>query len=123
MFAPVFDTLAASNSVTLLVGGAIMPRIYSFGEVVGQPVDTPYVVWQTVGGGPENLLADVADKDAVSVQLDVYAGTATECRNLAKAVRDALEPVCYMVSGPRENREADTRLFRVSMDFDWIINH
>jgi len=123
MFAPVFDKMTASTDVTDKVGGVTNPRIYSFGEVVGQPVDRPYIVFQNVSGSPYNKLHDTPDKDSATVQIDVYATEANECRQLAMAARDALEGDCYMVSGPRENKEQDTKLFRISMDFDWIINH
>ena len=122
MFAPVFDKLKASADVTGHVG-ATKPRIYSFGEVVGQPTDKPYIVFQNVSGSPYNKLHDTPDKDSSAVQIDAYATDATTCRQLAMAARDALESYCYMVSGPRENKEQDTKLFRVSMDFAWITNH
>ena len=121
MFAPIFDTLESNAAVAAALGSPL--RAFSFGEVVGQPTTTPYLVWQNISGTPYNYLGQLPDKDDVSLQVDVYDATAAGARQTARVARDALEGVCYMVSGPREIKDTDTKLFRVSMDFDWIIDH
>jgi len=121
MFAPIFDTLESNAAAVAALGSPL--RAFSFGEVVGQPTATPYLVWQNLSGVPYNYLGQLPDKDDVSLQVDVYDATAAGARQTARVARDALEGVCYMVSGPREIKDTDTKLFRVSMDFDWIIDH
>lgn len=121
MFAPIFDTLQDNTAAVAALGSPL--RAFSFGEVVGQPTSVPYLVWQNISGVPYNYLGQLPDKDDVSLQVDVYDDTATGARQTARVARDALEGVCYMVSGPREIKDTDTKLFRVSMDFDWIIDH
>ena len=62
-------------------------------------VTLPYAVWQTVGGYPENYLAEVPDVDQFMVQVDVYAATATSARSTAEAIRDAIEPTLISPHG------------------------
>jgi hypothetical protein len=118
---PIFDLVLASPAADMLGGSEL--RVFSFGEVEGQQIDAPYVVWQAVAGSPENTLADLPDKDSRTTQIDVYAKTRAQARAVATAVRDAMEGDGYMVNGPRDDRDPDTRLFFVSFDFDWIIPH
>jgi hypothetical protein len=115
MFPPVFATAAASPAVQA-VFGSNPTRVYPFGEAP-QGVTAPYATFQTVSGSPENYLAQRPDSDEFRVQLDVYAATPTAARNAAKALRDALEPLGYVVSWNGEFRDADTNLYRYS--FDW----
>jgi hypothetical protein len=115
MFPPVFATAAADAAVKVALGSN-PTRLYPFGEAP-QGVTAPYATFQTVSGSPENYLAQRPDSDEFRVQLDVYAATPTAARNAAKALRDALEPLGYVVSWNGEFRDADTNLYRYS--FDW----
>lgn len=121
MFAPVYETLNASANAQLKFGNPL--RAFSFGEVEGQTIDSPYLIWQEVAGTPENTLACLPDKDQQTTQIDVYATTRTAAKEAAIIARDAFESVAYMTSGPRVSRDPDTNLFRVSFDIDWIIDH
>src|SRR5690625_277380 len=117
MFPPVFDILQADAAVTAIIGNP--PRAFDFGEVVGQDVTRPYVVYQSISGDPYNTLFCPPDTDIISIQVDVYATDKAGAKNLSIAVRKALEASSYMISGPRVQHEEETRLFRVSMDFDF----
>lgn len=119
MFPPVFQTCAASAAVTALIGTTPV-RLYPFGEAP-QGVIYPYAVWQLVSGSPENYLGDRPDADSFTVQIDVYADTATSARNVAKALRDAIEPVAYVTSWRGESRDPDTKKYRFSFDVAWIV--
>lgn len=123
MFPPLFEALDGSAAVRILFGPNPL-RVYAFGEAPANAV-TPYVVWQTITGSPENYLAGVPDTDGFTTQVDVYgAGSGnkpiTAVRTAAKAVRDAIEPVAYIVAWRGESREPDTNLFRISFDVDWL---
>ena len=120
MFAPIYETLAMDPVVVALLGDPL--RVFSFGETEG-PADQPYVVHQEVSGQPENFLGDIADLDNHSIQIDVYSPDRTLSKQVAKAVRDALEKVAYTVSGAATSREPDTRLFRVSFDVSLFVQH
>lgn len=98
---------------------ALGNRIAPFGEIEQESV-LPYLVWQTVVGTPENYLDDLPDVDKTRVQLDVWAATGAQAEAVAQSVRDALEPVGYMISYGNTTRDPDTRAFRFGQDFDFI---
>jgi hypothetical protein len=122
---PLFATLFASSAVKAIFGSSPL-RIYAFGDAPAKGATgyaVPYAVFQTVFGSPENYLGNVPDLDAWRVQVDVYAtdtgagGNAlTNARNGAKAIRDALEPVAYVVSFNLEGKDEATQLHRYSFD-------
>lgn len=119
MFPPIFEVCAASAEVTGLLG-TDATRLYPFGYVE-DPEALPYAVWQTIGGLPENYLGDTPDIDSWSLQIDVYAGSATDARNVAKALRDAIEPTAYITRWGGESRDPETKHRRLSFDVDWIV--
>ncbi len=118
MYAPLFATAAASPDVVALLGSSPI-RIYPFGEAPDK-VARPYVVWQTVGGAPENFLDRRPDIDRFSTQIDVYAETATAARAVAKAMINAIEPVAYVTGYNGETRDTETKDYRYSFDVDWL---
>ena len=119
MYPPIFEVCAASAAVTALIGTPVT-RLYPFGEAP-QGVALPYTVWQTISGLPENYLGQAPDVDSWSLQIDVYADTATSARNVAKALRDAIEPVAYVTRWGGESRDPATNHYQVSFDVDWIV--
>ncbi len=120
MIPPIFETCMASSEVVDLLGESPM-RLYQFGQAP-QGVARPYAVWQTIGGLPENYISGVPDIDQYSLQVDVYATTAADAREVARALRDAIEPVAHIVGWRGEDREPETQLFRVSFDVDWFVH-
>jgi hypothetical protein len=119
MFPPIFDTCAATAGVTALLGSNPV-RLFLFGEAQ-QGVQLPYAVWQTVGGFPENYLGTNPDADSFSIQIDVYASSASSARATAKAIRDAIQGSANVVSWNGESRDPDTRHYRYSLTVDWIV--
>ncbi|HBO3174931.1 DUF3168 domain-containing protein [Pseudomonas aeruginosa] len=119
MFPPIFEVCAASGAVTALIGTNPV-RMYPFGQAP-QGVVYPYAVWQLVTGIPENYLGDLPDADSYTVQIDVYADTGAAARNVAKALRDAIEPVAYVTSWRGESIDPETKRYRYSFDVDWIV--
>ena len=59
--------------------------------------------------------------DSYSIQVDVYAATATLARNAAGAIRDAVEPVAHVTSWGGESRDPDTNNYRVNFTIDWWV--
>ena len=120
MYPPIFQEVAGHAPATALIGTNPV-RFYPFGEA---PQDTPrpYAVWQIVTGFPENYLGQVPDVDSYTVQIDVYAATATSARNVAKAIRDAIEPVSHIMAWRGESRDPNTKDYRLSFDSDWFVN-
>lgn len=117
MFPPVFVTLKASQEVKNIVG-TNRPRIYRHG-VAPQDTARPYITWSVLSGVPENNLSDLPPVDHVAVQIDCWHQTDAGIEALAMAVRDAVEPVAHMTSTAIDLRETETKLYRISIQFDW----
>jgi len=117
MFPPVFDILTAAPDVTTLV----QTRVYGSGQAV-QDTSKPYVVWSVPAGAPENTLSELPTVDRQVVQVDCYSKEEKQVKQLAIAVRNALEPHCHMTQHLANEREFDTKLFRVALQFDYFLN-
>lgn len=103
---PVYAALNVP-AVNALVGS----RIYQ--TLAPQNTPRPYVVWQIVGGGPVNNLSEDPDMDDARVRIwsytDETAGSAA-ARNLALAVRAALEAETHVIFGPADDFDEPTRM-------------
>jgi len=121
MIPPIFPIASSSTAVTALIGSPPNMRMYSFGEAL-QTTTKPYVVWQTVGGGPENYLGDLPNADSYTVQVDVYGDTSVSVVNVARALRDALEPVSYITAWGNTARDLETRYYRYSFTVDFLVD-
>lgn len=119
MIPPIFSVCAASTPVTALLG-ATPTRLFLFGEA-SQNVTKPYAVWQTVGGSPENYLGTLPDIDNVILQIDVYAVSADSARQVAQALRDAVEPYAHVTSYGGDGRDETTNNYRWSLTVDWFV--
>lgn len=99
-------------------------RIYLFGKAP-QNSPLPYVVWQMAYGSPENYLDKVPDVDSMGTQFDVYASPsqgAIVARQVAQAIRDAIEPHAHIVSWRGDSTDPQTNNCRFSFDADWWVN-
>lgn len=122
MTPPIFTVCAADTALaTLLADGTGGIRLYPFGEAP-QPEVEPYAVWQVIDGSPENYLSNLPDVDAYTLQVDVYAATVSAAREVAAAIRDAIESVAYVVRYNGEWREPETRSYRCSFSVDWLVD-
>lgn len=122
MNAPIYLVAKRSVQVLLLLGDP-EPRLYPWGwnDDGKHPVVYPYAVFQVANGSPENFLAGRPDTDSVTLQVDVYAGTAASARAVQQALRDAIELDCYITSWRGESRDPETKSYRVGFDCDWIV--
>lgn len=128
MFPPIFTTLQASAQVRAIFGPR--PRVFRHGEAPQLPPPKaggnvpevkPYATWLLVSGVPENNLSSTPSHDRQGVQIDVWARGDAECVTAAQAVRDQMETVTHMTALRGLTRDVDTRLYRISMDFDfWL---
>jgi len=119
IYPPIFEVCAASPAVRTALGSSPV-RLFLFGEAP-QNAASPYAVWQTIGGAPDNYLGNVPDVDRLSLQIDVYGNSANDVRNAVKSLRDAIEPVAYVTGWRGEARDTDTKKFRSSFDVDWML--
>ncbi len=126
MFPPIFTTLQDSATVRSIFGAR--PRVYRHGEAPQLPPPKaggnvpevkPYATWLIISSVPENQLSGLPGHDRVGLQLDVYARGDAECVTAAQAIRDRLETDCHMTALRGLARDGDTRLYRISMDFDY----
>jgi len=119
MLPPVYRLLHENAAVRALLGDS-PTRVFGAGTA---PQDTtkPYVVWTLITGVPENSLSDLPTHDRMPVQLDCWAVKEADVRVLATAVRDALEPHAHMTGVLLSEREAETKLYRLALQFDfWV---
>ncbi|WP_459061855.1 tail completion protein gp17 [Stenotrophomonas sp. PSU-St15] len=119
MIPPIFPLCIASTAVRLAFGDA-PTRVYPFG-LIEKPPALPYAVWQTVGGSPENYLAQRPDVDALTTQVDVYAKDEASLVEGATALRDAFEPRGYITRWGSQVLDPETKLLRLSFDVDWLV--
>jgi hypothetical protein len=118
MLPNIFTTLQASAAVRALLGAR--PRIFRMGEAP-QDSEKPYATWLLISGVPELTLSETPAIDRDSIQLDVWSRTETECEEIAIAIRDRMEQVTHMTAFRVHAREAETRLYRIGMDFDYFL--
>ncbi len=90
-------------------------RLYPCGEAP-QGVVSPYATWVVISGSPGNYLGDRPDVDGYTVQIDVWGDTDASVTDVARALRDALEPAAYVVSWRGTGRDKETKRYRFSFD-------
>lgn len=121
MTPPIFSVIDIPSVRALLRGPDGVTRFYLFGQAPQNPI-YPYAVWRLVGGQPDNFLGEIPDTDNYSVQIDIYSKDtqgANPARSVAKALRDALEPVSYITRWGGESRDPETKSYTVTFDVDF----
>ena len=116
---PVFRFLNVP-SVTAFVG-ANPVRIYRHGSA---PQDTPrpYITWFSVAGQPYDQISGAPCGDFDSVQIDCWSMDDIQVESMATAVRDALDSGGIANRLIVDNRETDTKLYRIGIAADFIRN-
>lgn len=109
---PIFALLDADSTVQSVLAG----RIYPSGDAP-QGTPAPYATWSVVSSVPQSLLAEAPPADQYRVQVDCWGATRASAHAAATAVRDALEPHGYLLNINLDERDPDTREYRLSMDF------
>lgn len=115
MLPEVFPMLAGDGEVVSMIGSAPV-RAYEFG-FAPQTVAVPYVTWFLSSGRPDNCLDGVAPVDEDTVQVDCWARSRAEAKQLAQAVREAIEPEQYLTSVSGVSVDPDTKRFRITLTF------
>lgn len=115
---PAFEIASQDPGVLALLGTGPV-RFWTFGKAP-QNETRPYAVFQTVYGTPDNSLACLPKEDNWGVQIDCYAKSVTDARNVAEALRDAFETTRnYVVSWNGEDWEQNTGLWRISFTVEF----
>lgn len=120
MFPPVFTTL---NQPQLQVFVGVDPaRIYDFGSAP-QGVQCPYIVFSAVSNDPLEQISGAPCSDFDVIQIDMYAQSREEVRNMAQVVRDLLDEQGCSNKLNIQMYEPDTGLYRVGFEVLFIINN
>jgi hypothetical protein len=114
MLPPVASILRASAPVLAIVSD----RIFRHGDAP-QNVTKPYITWSVSSDSPYNQLSDVASMDMVSIDVSCWHPTDSGAEDLAVLVSDAIERHAYMGSITVDEREPETKLYNITMQFDW----
>lgn len=125
MLPPIFPALMASTAVKAIVGSPPDARVYRHGAAK-QGLTQPYITWALVTGEPYNTLSELPAVDRQTVQVDCWYPAlligANQIEAFADAVRDAIEPYAHMTATLLDLQEPDTKLYRISMQFDWFLS-
>lgn len=101
-----FALVKASPECVALLGGSVL-RFFEFGQAP-QLENTPYATFQLITGTPYNVLTGPAPADHITVQIDVWADSSTECKAVANEIRKAVENNCHVTSWLGTSKEGDT---------------
>ena len=115
----IYTALSTTSGVTSLVSTRSYP------VVLPQGVAFPAITFSRVSTDPVFALAGSEGKDAVRVQVDCWSRTYANAKDIANAVRAALEasPVYGQMRSQLETFEEETRLFRVMQEYSvWQTN-
>lgn len=115
MLPNVYQTLRGNSTVVSTVG----TRIYRHGSAP-QNVQKPYITWFMVAGTPENVLNAAPCSDRDTVQIDCWSESDESIETLAYAVRSALDSNLISNRMVINNRETDTKLYRIAIEADFI---
>lgn len=114
MFPPIYRVLKDNAAVASIV----QTRIYRHGRAP-QDVAKPYVTWFVAAVGPANNLSSPPGHDLCTVQIDCWHQQDSGVQELAEAVRDAMEQVSHMTGVFSNERDVETKLYRVALQFDY----
>lgn len=114
---PIFKLCNNSKAVKKLLKAGGILRVFEFGQAP-QNVAKPYAVWQEVAGSHDPSLNVRPCNESHLVQVDCYAETASGAKAVRNAIEYALEPYALTVSYRGNNKEAETNLFRSTVDFE-----
>ncbi|ARP89823.1 hypothetical protein CAL14_05570 [Bordetella genomosp. 9] len=117
MLPPVFRTLNVP-AVRAFVGSDL-PRIFRHGSAP-QDVQKPYITWFSVAGQPYDQISGPPCGDFDSVQIDSWSMDDEEVEEMATAVRAALDAEGIANRLVLDNRETDTKLYRIGIEADFI---
>lgn len=111
----VYKVLSGNATVVSTVG----TRIYRHGSAP-QNVLKPYITWSMVIGMPQDVLNSAPCHDKDTIQIDCWSETDAEVETLAYAVRSALDNNLISNRIIIDNRETDTKLYRMAVEADFI---
>ena len=118
---PVVPTLKLDSAVTALLD---TNPLRVFEDIAPHKTPYPYAILSVVAANPENHLDCPAAIDHVSFQIVVYDTQQKRASEIRAAIREALEPHCYITNiHPNHfERIADTNIFGRGFDANWFLD-
>jgi len=110
--------LVATDSDCVSLLGSVPVRFWPFAAAPQDPAK-PYATWQTIYGTPENYISCAPDVDKIGLQVDCWGDTISSVREVANAIRVAVEGSAHITALNGETREPDTKLYRVSFTVEF----
>jgi len=107
----IYDTLRNNAAVAALVGNRVRPVHLRQGDPF------PAIVYTRISTEPVNDLDGHGGLDNCRFQIDCYSEGYQELRNLAAAVKTAMNAAGHLQAGDRDLYESDLKLHRVILDF------
>lgn len=111
----VYQVLRSNATVVSTVG----TRIYRHGAAP-QDVTKPYITWFMVSGTPQDVINAAPCHDKDTIQIDCWSETDAGVETLAYAVRAALDSQLISNRIIIDSRETDTKLYRMTLEADFI---
>ncbi|WP_291986384.1 DUF3168 domain-containing protein [Candidatus Accumulibacter sp. ACC007] len=84
-----FSLVSTDPTCTALLGSPFT-RFFEFGTAPTLE-DVPYATWQEIQGTPFNVVEGAPSTDMVKAQIDVWASSASEAREVSRAIRRAID--------------------------------
>jgi hypothetical protein len=104
----------------LLRGGALADRVYPM--IAPMNVVTPFAVYTLSSASPETYLDAGGNLDRRVCQVDYYATTFDQAKELADAGRLLLEAQNHVIIAERHDFEQSTERYRISLDVSLWLN-
>lgn len=122
MYPDVFKIASQIPGIGALLGSTPL-RFWPFEKAPGpnEPgYGVPYATHYLPYGSAENNLSAPAEMDTFAVQFDVFAGSASQARQVAKTLRDAFEAGHgYVIGYNGESWEQGTGLYRLTFTMEF----
>lgn len=116
---PIFKLCNNCPAVVNLLKDNGVLRVFEFGQAP-QDVAKPYVVWQEISGGHEPSLDLRPCNENHFIQVDCYAETASEAKDIKNVIELALETHALTTTYRGNSKESETKLFRTTLDFEFL---
>jgi len=108
-----YSTLTADAAVTTFVSTRIYPQL------APPDAQVPYISYQVIATESYNVQPGRPTSERKVVQINIVSDSYLEAKNIAEAVKDALELIGHM-QGERDTYFSETQNHRVSVDFAFI---
>lgn len=119
MLPPIYQLLKSSVAVTSIVNST---NIYFIECPENINPSTPYIVWNSPDIEPENELSNVPDIDRVNIHINCYHSDQKLSVELAKAIRNAIEPSAHMLNAFLNERDVKTKMYNYVLVFDYFLS-